>query len=70
MHVPDGGRTQWPAAVRTAPVVATMVDGGAVLNERPSRAMVPASTQGCVERVKDVRVQRTESVNVLAVPSN
>lgn len=37
-----------------------MLDGGAVLNEGPSRAVVPAPAQFRVERVEDVRIQRTD----------
>lgn len=57
--MPDSGRTQRPAAVRTAAVVTTMLNGGAVLDEGPSRALVPAPAQLCVEGVQGVRIQRT-----------
>ncbi len=58
--MPDGGRTQRPAAVLTAAVVATMLDGGAVLDKGLPGAVVPAPAQLRIERVEDVHIQRAD----------
>lgn len=57
MHVSDGRCTQRSAAVLTTAAVTTRLDGGAVLDEETSGAMIPASPQLRVECVESVRVQ-------------
>lgn len=60
VHVPDGRRAQRPEAVPTATVVATMLDGGAVLDNRPPRNSDPGIGALRIKRVQDVRIPRTD----------
>jgi hypothetical protein len=41
--MPDGGRAQRPATVRSATVITIMLTSGAVLNEQAPGAVIPAS---------------------------